>query len=125
MINQSPVAPGTHLNNPTGAPVPMASSNSYLIQKPSIAIANAGTNQASMVQKSVIVKSDTSKMIGNVRPPQPQLPNTPVSLADQEEIVSAGILLADLEEFKNEEDPEVSQIEANKSDEEVISRNVR
>ena len=48
-----------------------------------------------------------------------------MSLAEQEEIVSAGILLADLEEFKNEEDPEVSQIEANKSDEEVISRNVR
>jgi hypothetical protein len=48
-----------------------------------------------------------------------------VSLADHEEIVSAGIRLADLEEFKDEEEPEVSQIEANRSDEEVISRNVR
>ena len=58
-----------------------------------------------MVQKSAIVKSDTSKMIGGPsRPVQPHIPNVPVSLAEHEEIISAGIKLADLEEYKEEED---------------------
>ena len=95
----------------TNGPGAVNSSNSYLIQKPSIAIGNAGTCQPSMVQKSAIVKSDTSKMISGPKTSNPKVPNTPVQLPDHEEIVSAGIRLADLEEFKEDEEEEIQNDE--------------
>lgn len=83
---------------------------SFLVNRPSptIAQANGGACQPSIVKKDFLLKSDTSKAIqiqkfdgkGSGYP----LPNTPVSpINDYEEIISAGIRLKDFEEFKNEE----------------------